>query len=359
MKKALLITIMVLFVFTYGKSQIQVLSDGHVKIGATADDYATLNIMPQYSSPNSTNLIIGNWWNNNYGLLSVGVHQNYTWIQSWHTKPLHINRIGNHTIFGSESVHGVGIGEGMTEPSAKLHVLGAILATGTITPSDERLKKNISEIGIMKLRCKDLKPVIYNFNVERMGVKMEGIDTIKGCKIDKEFYQRKHYGFIAQDVKEIFPELVYEDNEGGLSVNYMEFIPMLFKLVKEQEAKIEQLSTEIEMVKKDCCTSSKLKSASISTGENENPTAENVLFQNAPNPFVVTTTIRFSLAKNINKAMINIYNMNGSQLKSIELHQRGDGSITINGGEFKAGMYLYALITDGQVIDTKRMVLTD
>jgi len=48
--------------------------------------------------------------------------------------------------------------------------------------------------------------------------------------------------------------------------------------------------------------------------------------------------------------------MNGTQLKSIELHHLGDGSITINGGEFKAGMYLYALITDGQVIDTKRMI---
>lgn len=47
------------------------------------------------------------------------------------------------------------------------------------------------------------------------------------------------------------------------------------------------------------------------------------------------------------------------QLKSIELHQRGEGSITINGGEFNAGMYLYTLITEGQVLDTKRMILTD
>ena len=289
----------------------------------------------------------------------MGVHQDYTWIQSWHGKPLHINRIGNHTIFNSESYEGVGIGQGMVTPSARLHVIGAILATGTITPSDERLKKNISEIGIMKLRCKDLNPVSYNFNVESMRAKMEGIDTTKGCKIDKEFYKRKHYGFIAQDVKEIFPELVYEDNEGGLSVNYMEFIPMLFQLVKEQEVLIEGFKSEIEIIKNDCCSSSKLKSASISTGENENPTEENVLFQNAPNPFAVTTNIRYSLSKSINVAMINIYNMNGAQLKSIELQQRGDGSITINGGEFKAGMYLYALITDGQVLDTKRMILTD
>jgi hypothetical protein len=47
------------------------------------------------------------------------------------------------------------------------------------------------------------------------------------------------------------------------------------------------------------------------------------------------------------------------QLKSIGLHQKGEGSIAIEGNELKPGMYLYALIADGQIIDTKKMVLTD
>jgi len=51
--------------------------------------------------------------------------------------------------------------------------------------------------------------------------------------------------------------------------------------------------------------------------------------------------------------------MNGTQLKSIPLNQKGNGSITINGSELKAGMYMYTLITDRQVVDTKRMILTD
>lgn len=55
----------------------------------------------------------------------------------------------------------------------------------------------------------------------------------------------------------------------------------------------------------------------------------------------------------------NIYDMNGTQLKSIEIHQRGDGNITIYGDQLNAGMYLYNLIADGQVFDTKQMILTD
>ncbi len=49
---------------------------------------------------------------------------------------------------------------------------------------------------------------------------------------------------------------------------------------------------------------------------------------------------------------------NGSQTGE-ELYQRGEGSIIISGGEFDPGIYLYALITDGKVIDTKQMVLTN
>ncbi len=54
-----------------------------------------------------------------------------------------------------------------------------------------------------------------------------------------------------------------------------------------------------------------------------------------------------------------IYDMNGMQLKSFELHQKGNGNITINGSEFNTGMYMYTVITDEKVIDIKRMILTD
>jgi len=86
---------------------------------------------------------------------------------------------------------------------------------------------------------------------------------------------------------------------------------------------------------------------------------QNLLYQNAPNPFSVSTQIEYFIIDNTQNAMINIYNMNGTQLKSIQLHQTGSGFITISGSEFTAGMYMYALIADGQVIDTKQMILTD
>lgn len=33
--------------------------------------------------------------------------------------------------------------------------------------------------------------------------------------------------------------------------------------------------------------------------------------------------------------------------------------INLNANEFDAGMYLYSLITDGKIVDTKQMLLTE
>ena len=146
-------------------------------------------------------------------------------------------------------------------------------------------------------------------------------------------------------------------------MNYDGIIPYLVEGMKEQQLIIESLQSEIQELKKNSSSGSKLKSATTSTNttdvqENTMNTG-NVIFQNAPNPFSQSTTIEYSLSENVQNAMICIYNMNGTQLKCIPLHLTGYGNLTINGSEFKAGMYVYSLIANGQLIDTKRMVLTD
>jgi hypothetical protein len=37
--------------------------------------------------------------------------------------------------------------------------------------------------------------------------------------------------------------------------------------------------------------------------------------------------------------------MNGAQLRSFKIVQKGEGSVTINASELKAGMYYYTLIS--------------
>ena len=83
-----------------------------------------------------------------------------------------------------------------------------------------------------------------------------------------------------------------------------------------------------------------------------------LLYQNNPNPFSSGTEINLSLPETTTRATVIVYNLEGKELKSIPVQERGSTSVKIKGYELHAGMYLYALIIDGKVVDTKRMILT-
>jgi hypothetical protein len=50
--------------------------------------------------------------------------------------------------------------------------------------------------------------------------------------------------------------------------------------------------------------------------------------------------------------------LQGIELKAYPITQTGLNSVTLNGSELQAGMYLYTLVVDNEIIDTKRMILT-
>lgn len=53
------------------------------------------------------------------------------------------------------------------------------------------------------------------------------------------------------------------------------------------------------------------------------------------------------------------YAVHGKELKSFDIENKGDGYVSIQGADFMSGMYLYALIVDDKIVDTKRMILTN
>jgi trimeric autotransporter adhesin len=59
------------------------------------------------------------------------------------------------------------------------------------------------------------------------------------------------------------------------------------------------------------------------------------------------------------KAVIYVYDIQGKQIKSINLTGREQGTIIIHGSELLPGIYYYSLIADGKVIGTEKMILTD
>ncbi len=138
-----------------------------------------------------------------------------------HSLNLTTNRTNRVTITSSGDV-----GIGTANPSYELHVIGDIHASGTVTSSDKRFKKNIQVLGNNLEKLTQLKGVSFEWRTDEFpenGFK-SGIDI----------------GVIAQEVEKVFPEVVSTDNDGYKSVAYNKLVAPMIEAIKEQQAMIEQ-----------------------------------------------------------------------------------------------------------------------
>lgn len=163
------------------------------------------------------------------------------------------------------------------------------------------------------------------------------------------------YGLAADQLKEVYPELVYEDADGNVSINYIEMIPLLVQSINELSAKIE----ELENGNNDDDFVLMSRARGDATDINEVDETEVLsLSQNRPNPFSESTTIEVTVPESTRTAAIFIYDMSGKQEKQISISERGKVAVSVTSEGLIPGMYLYSLIADGKVVSTKKMILT-
>jgi hypothetical protein len=119
------------------------------------------------------------------------------------------------------------VGVGTTNPTQRLQVqgnaiiTGSVTATGYITASDINLKTNIK-------------------NIEKPINKLLGIN---GVTFDWKENNERSMGVIAQEVEEVIPELVTEND--NKAVNYNGLIALLIECVKEQQKEIDDLKNKL------------------------------------------------------------------------------------------------------------------
>ena len=236
--------------------------------------------------------------------------------------------------------------------------------------SDSTFKYGFSKLNREHDKFRQLKPYKYKFTKEFMS----RVPEKERAKLDHE-----HYGFKAQDIAKVYPELTYKDDSTGkYSVNYIGFIPILVEMVQElqstvsaQNQKIKELEKEIsennnsfkdprsgrkKMVAPSSATE---EEDSIEIVEEEDVATNAFLFQNTPNPFSAETEIKYYVPQNANNAVIYVFSLNGNLLLTKPITAIGNGSVTISGNELSAGMYIYTLAVDGVEVDSKRMVLSE
>lgn len=238
----------------------------------------------------------------------------------------------------------------------------AMTAKSIYTLSDIRLKEKVVSLSDLP---KEQHSALEN--VERMNVieynlkpaiRLENADTASSSvptlpnTISAEKAKR-HYGLSAQELQKIYPDLVYEGQDGYLAINYIELVPILIRSIQE-------LKQEINEIRSESAKGGTRLAAPASATSIEQTGKETTckLFQNTPNPFTDKTVIEFVLPESSSSAYIYIFNMQGNLVKQIPVSAY-QNSLTINGYEFTPGLYLYSLVVDGREIDTKKMIITE
>lgn len=237
------------------------------------------------------------------------------------------------------------------------YVTGTLTAGQITTLSDARYKSNIQQINATALaKITALNPVQYTMlSGEAIALaNTEPTDTISTMTMntsneDLSKANQIHYGLLAQEVKELYPELVYEDSAGVMSINYTELIPLLIQAVQDLSEQVSSLSNS--------SSASARKQAPKQQASNTE-TIVATLYQNAPNPFTEETVISYVIPTEAKQASIYIYNMLGEQLSKYDINAFGEGNITISANELYAGTFLYSLVVDSKLIDTKQMIIT-
>jgi hypothetical protein len=208
---------------------------------------ATLNLSALSNVPNgpTNNILISNsltTFNNE------GASANFTVLDNLGNNVLFVNGDGSTNDFvGIGTTTNIGNGpsgvinilqvEGNSYFQGNIYNAGNILITGTITNvSDKLYKKNIEQINsneALELVNK-LNPVRYDWKTEEYP--------------SMNFSNNRDMGFIAQELKVSFPELVRHKNheDGTHSVDYAKLVPILAAAIQKLSSELNELKSKIE-----------------------------------------------------------------------------------------------------------------
>lgn len=109
-----------------------------------------------------------------------------------------------------------------------LNVKGSIVRL-----SDASMKEEIKPLHIGLKEVNNLKPISFRW-----------MD-------DKSIVPDIKYGFIAQEMEEIIPDVVYTNSTSGIKgISEIELVPILVKSIQEQQEQINALNERIEKLEK-------------------------------------------------------------------------------------------------------------
>ncbi len=389
MKKKLYIlsTIAILFATT-SFAQLRIDSLGRALVGTPymphdQDEVTTMSIFGNHGTYKAgSKLTFGdfgrrdhNGWN-----VFVGEYGNYDSDQLWlHGKNGIVLSTGNGSVVSSLEVRNNVLFPGATETTqlAGMDFRIPITASGFSVFYGNGTMSGSTDMNDALTQIMQLSPVTYTYTVpaSRFGDDLTPVadisdipseqitdktadDLLKDSELQSQLIgDRFSYGLDLGGFEEQFPTLVSTDGEGNKYIDYVSLVPVLVASIQEQQQIIESQNAIIEDIRtqmykmQDTLHQLVLRRDSLATATNSH------LDQNIPNPFDEGTNIGYYISTDATMATLYIFNMSGILIDALNITQFGTGSVDFDGTLLPDGMYVYTLVVDGNIADSKRMMI--
>ena len=145
-------------------------------------------------------------------------------------------------------------GESVTDKLAQVQTLQFLRYDPT--NEEHTAKTNPTDLDIDNMSPEELDSLVTNADEE-----------------PERYLSAVQYGLAADQLKVVYPELVYEDANGNVSINYVEMIPLLVQSINELSAKVETLEQQLGAKKN--ARNSKQQTTTIGKTKQENSQKDN------------------------------------------------------------------------------------
>ncbi len=236
---------------------------------------------------------------------------------------------------------------------------------GFLISSDSIYKTNIKTIDSPLTIIRNLRGVTYNRKYQK-AISIAGTNEERNMGVGNNELEPTEYGLIAQEVERVIPYAVVNMHDSTKAISYSSIIPILIEAIKGQQSQIENLEDMIlehdrEVADLRKLLSIKEKGKEVDSNNWDSNSDFPILYQNAPNPFSTITEIKYFLPRQYEKVSLYIHDMQGIEVRVYDLQSAAHGynKISIRASELKPSLYIYSLVVDNKIIDSKRMLLTN
>jgi len=125
------------------------------------------------------------------------------------------------------------VGIGTTSPTARLHVSGSTIITGSLNVS-----ANITCLSLTETSTEAVK-----YNIIPLTSQLDNVLKLKPVSFNYKTNDKHSIGLIAEDVSKVYPEFTSDNND---SISYGKITSVLIQSIKELKTIIDNQQKQIE-----------------------------------------------------------------------------------------------------------------